>query len=296
MDGFDYKKIFRNREFRLKLINKLSFIPDSWYIRVVYWIKTGKKLNLKNPVGFNEKLNWLKLNDIHPEYTKLVDKLAVRDYISKEIGEEYLIPLLGHWEHFDDIDFTSLPDKFVLKCNHDSNSVSLITDKKSIDKKRLKEFYDGRLAINCYNLGRDYPYKKVKPCIIAEKFMENPNESGIKDYKFFCFNGNPRFMFVVAERFADKSETYYDMDFNRLDIVNGYTKTESSDIQPKNFEKMKQMAHFFSKDKKFVRIDFYEVGGQIYFGEFTFFPSGGFLLFEPPEWEKRLGDWIDLNV
>ena len=150
----DYKQIIKNRELRLQLIKLLSFIPDKPYLKLVYWIKTGKKLNLKKPVGFNEKLNWLKVNKIHPEYTELVDKIAVRKYISEKIGEDALFPLLGSWDTFEDIDFDSLPDKFVLKCNHDSGSVKIIDDKNSIDKKDLSAFFNRRLKLNAFCLGR----------------------------------------------------------------------------------------------------------------------------------------------
>ncbi len=289
----DYKKIFKNREFRLKLISLLKFIPTKPYLKMVYKIKTGKKLNLNNPIGFNEKLNWLKINNIHNEYTQLVDKLAVRDYISEKIGAEYLFPLLGHWERFEDIDFDSLPDKFVLKCNHDSGSVKLVRDKGSIDRKQFSEFFAGRLKMNPYTIGREYPYRNVKPCIIAEKYMEAPGGKSINDYKFFCFDGKPEIMFVATDRDVDVKFDFYDMDFNHLDIYNIHENSGKPIEKPSCFDEMKELCEKLTKGMKFVRLDFYEIDGQVYFGEFTFFHGGGFWLFKPDEWEKKLGDLIE---
>lgn len=292
---FDYKKLIKNRELRLQLIDKLSFIPTKPYLKLVYKIKTGKNLNLDNPVGFNEKLNWLKINDKVSSYTKLVDKLAVRDYIKETAGEEYLFPLLGHWEHFDDIDFDSLPDKFVLKCNHDSGSVKLVTDKSKINKAEFKAFFEGRLKINPYNAGREYPYKDIKPCIIAEKFMESSDGRGINDYKFFCFDGEPEIMFVATDRATDVRFDFYDMNFNHLLIYNIHPNSDHVVEKPQCFEDMKELCRKLTKGMKFVRFDLYEIDGKIYFGEFTFFHGGGFYLFEPEEWEKKLGDLIRID-
>ena len=290
----DYKKIFKDREKRLRLIYKLSFLPDVPYLKLVYRIKTGRKLDLKNPKGFNEKQNWLKLHDIHPEYTQLVDKYAVRSYISERLGEQYLFPLLGKWDSFDAIDFSALPDRFVLKCNHDSGSVRIIKDKDKIDRSELKTFFDDRLRMNSYYFGREYPYKDVKPCIIAEKYMEATDDQGINDYKFFCFNGKPEIMFVATDRATDVKFDFFDMDFTHLDIYNIHPNAGCVIEKPKAFEEMKEIAGELSKGMKFVRIDLYEIDGQVYFGEFTFFHGGGFYLFSPEEWERKLGDCIDL--
>lgn len=291
----DYKKLIKNRELRLQLIKLLSFVPSAPYLKMVYRIKTGEKLHLKNPVGFNEKLNWLKLNHIHPEYTQLVDKLAVRDYIREKIGEDYLFPLLGSWNSFDDIDFDALPDKFVLKCNHDSGSVKLITDKSKMDKAALKAFFERRLAMNAYCLGREYPYKDVPPKMMAEAFMEAPDGGGINDYKFFCFQGKPKLLFVATDRATDVRFDFFDMDFQHLDIVNIHEQSGKEIQRPSCFEEMKSLAETLSQGMEFVRIDLYEIGGRVYFGEFTFFHGGGFYLFHPAHWEKDLGDLLPLE-
>ena len=291
----DYKKLIKNRELRLQLIKLLSFVPSAPYLKMVYRIKTGEKLHLKNPVGFNEKLNWLKLNHIHPEYTQLVDKLAVRDYIREKIGEDYLFPLLGSWNSFDDIDFDALPDKFVLKCNHDSGSVKLITDKSKMDKAALKAFFERRLAMNAYCLGREYPYKDVPPKMMAEAFMEAPDGGGINDYKFFCFQGKPKLLFVATDRATDVRFDFFDMDFQHLDIVNIHEQSGKEIQKPSCFEEMKSLAETLSQGMEFVRIDLYEIGGRVYFGDFTFFHGGGFYLFHPAHWEKDLGDLLPLE-
>ena len=290
----DYKKIFKDREFRLKLINGLRFIPAKPYLNMVYKIKTGKKLNLKKPVGFNEKLNWLKVNDIHPEYTDYADKIKVREIVKEKLGEDICFPLLGQWDRYEDIDFDALPEKFVLKCNHDSASVTIVKDKSQIDHKKLAKFYNGRLKLNVYTIGREYPYKEIKPQIIAEKYMTPEGETDINDYKFFCFNGKPEIMFIATERNVDCKFDFFDMHFNHLDIENIHPQSGKDIEKPATFEQMKEIATKLSQGMKFVRIDLYEIEGKIYFGEFTFFHGGGFWLFNPPEWERKLGDMIKL--
>lgn len=291
----DYKRIFKNREFRLKLISCLRFIPTKPYLKMVYKIKTGKKLNLKNPIGFNEKLNWLKIYEQNPEYTYLVDKIKVREYIKEKIGEDICFPLLGQWDKYEDIDFDALPNQFVLKCNHDSGSVKIVKDKSKIDHKEFAKFFKSRLKMNPYAIGREYPYKRVKPMIMAETYMVPDDAKDIEDYKFFCFNGKPEIMFIATDRSVDVKFDFFDMDFNHLDIVNIHPQSGMQIKKPALFEEMKAMAAKLSAGMKFVRIDLYEIKGKIYFGEFTFFHGGGFWLFTPGEWEKKLGDWIDLS-
>lgn len=290
----DYKNLVKNREWRVKISNFLSFIPNRPYLKMVYFMKTGKRLNLDKPVGFNEKENWLKVNEIHPEYTNYVDKYEVRSIVDKTLGEGYMFPLFGVWDHYEDIDFATLPNQFVLKCTHDSGSVKIVKDKSTIIHKEYKNFFESRLRINSFNLGREYPYKNVKPRIIAEKLMEA--KEGINDYKFFCFNGKPTIMFVATERASgDTKFDFYDMDFNHLDIVNIHPQSTKGGItKPKCFDEMKDIAAKCSQGMRFVRIDLYEIDGKVYFGEYTFFHGGGFWLFKPDHWEKDLGDLIEI--
>lgn len=294
----DLKKILPPK-LRYRIMNMLWFLPDSLYIRLFYFTTTGQKLNLKHPTGYNEKLNWLKLNDKHPEYAKLVDKLAVREHIKQVLGEEYLFPLYGYWKSFDEIDFDALPNEFVLKCNHDSGSVKIIRDKSSLtqlDKKELKKFYEHRLSHDFFYAGREYPYKGLPRYIIAEQFMKDENGAvSIEDYKFFCFNGEPKIMFVATDRAIDCKFDFFDMEFRHLPITNIHPNAGEKIQKPALFDEMKEIATRLSKGMKQVRIDLYEIGGKIYFGEYTFFHGGGTVLFQPDEWEQTLGSWIDLE-
>lgn len=294
----DLKKFF-SPSFRGKIMYLLSFLPDKPYLQLFYFATTGKFINFKNPKGFNEKLQWLKVNDKHSEYTKLVDKLAVREHIKETLGEEYLFPILGCWESFDEIDFDTLPEKFVLKCNHDSGSTKVIKNMSELTEEKLNElraFFKKRLRRDFFYAGREYPYKKIKPYIIAEQFMvdESAPEKSIEDYKFFCFNGEPKIMFVATDRNVDVKFDFFDMDFNHLDIVNIHPQSGKNLEKPVMFDEMKKIAAKLSKGIKHVRIDLYELNGKIYFGEYTFFHGGGFSLFYPSEWERKLGDWIDI--
>lgn len=292
---FDYKKIISNRELRLKLINLLRFIPDKPYLKMVYRIKTGKKLNLKQPKTFCDKLNWMKLYDRHPEHTRLVDKVAVRDYLKEVLGEDICIPMLGAWDHYDEIDFDTLPEKFVLKCNHDSGSVKIITDKAAINHAEMRSFYESRLKQNPFVLGREYPYRDVCPKIYAEQYMVPQGDQDINDYKFFCFHGKPEILFVATERSTDCKFDFFDMEFRHLDIVNIHPQSEHSVPKPQTFEEMKRLAAKLSAGMKFVRIDLYEINGKVYFSEFTMYHAGGFWPMTPEEWEYKLGDLIQLN-
>lgn len=290
----DYQKIVRNRELRLKIGALLRFIPDRPYLKMYYYLKTGKRLNLDNPVGFNEKQNWLKLYDKHPEYSDYVDKVKVRDVVEKILGPGYFFPLLGTWKHFRDINFDELPNEFVLKCNHDSGSVKIIKDKSKINKKELETFFENRLSFDFSIFSRSYPYKNVEPCILAEELMKS--EGGINDYKFFCFDGKPTIMFVATDRASgDTRFDFYDMDFNHLDIVNIHPQSTKGGIKkPLCFDEMKEIAAKCSQGMKFVRVDLYEIDGKIYFGEYTFFHGGAMWLFKPDHWEKDLGDLLKI--
>lgn len=292
---FDYKNIIKDRELRLKLINWLRFIPTKPYLRMVYFIKTGKILHLNHPVTFCDKQNWLKVNEIHPEYTNLVDKTKTPKYIEEKLGKSMTIPILGIWDHYDEIKFDLLPRSFVLKCNHDSGSVKVIRDKDKMDHESLKAFFESRLKMNAYVLGREYPYKEVEPKIIVEQYMVPEGKEDIEDYKFFCFNGEPLILFVATNRSEDCKFDFYDMDFNHLDIVNIHPQSGKLLEKPKTFEEMKAIARSLSQGMKFVRIDLYEIEGKVYFGEFTFFHGGGFWPMTPAHWEYDLGKLISIR-
>ena len=264
----------------------------------MYKIKTGKELNLENPVLYNEKLQWLKLYDHRPEYTTMVDKYSVKQFVAERIGNKYVVQLLGVWESVEDIDFDSLPDKFVLKTTHDSGAVIICKNKKVFDinsaKKRLKYF----LKRNYYDCNREWPYKNVKPRIIAEAYMEDSIYGELRDYKFFTFGGVPKVLYIAQGR-GTSGETvadFFDMDFNHLDLKIDHEMAVIPPEKPKCFEEMKRLATILSEGTPQLRVDFYEVDGKVYFGEMTFFHCSGFEKFHPEEWDKIFGDWVKLPV
>lgn len=281
----------------MKLFRKLSrLIPDRIYLQIVYFRHFKKFIDFDNPKTFNEKIQWLKLNYRKEEYTKLVDKYRVKQYITKLIGEEYVIPTLGVWNNVDDIDFKSLPEKFVLKCNNDSGGIVICKNKKDFDEAKAKSFLKERLKNNGYWYGREWPYKNVKPCIIAEKYMEDSISKDIKDYKFFCFNGSMEFFDIDIDRFIEHRANYYDRNGNFLPFGKTYCPPDyTKKIEmPKNLDKMIELAETISHNTVLSRIDFYEIDGQVYFGEITFYPGSGFSPFTDEKWDYKLGDMIDL--
>lgn len=297
LNNVNFKFFDKNHKLRTAMMKLFGFLPDGAYLKFVFKMRTGKKLNLKNPVTFCDKQNWLKIHEKEARYTQLVDKIAVRDFVKDKIGEEHLFPMLGAWDSFDEIDFDALPESFVLKCNHDSGSVKIIQHKSELtneDIAALREHFTAKMKANIFFAGREYPYKDVKPRILAEKLMVAEDGKGISDYKFFCFNGKPEMLFIATDRSTDVKFDFFDMDFNHLDILNIHPQSGKQLEKPACFEEMKEIAAKFSKGMKFVRLDLYEVNGKVYFGEFTFFHGGGFWPLEPDVWEKKLGDLIEI--
>ncbi len=272
-------------------------MPDKEYLEKKFYVTMGYPLDLNNPQTFNEKLQWLKLYDRKPEYTMMVDKYKVREYIKEKLGEEYLIPLLGVWDKAEDIDFDKLPNQFVLKCNHNSGlGMYICKDKSKLTQKEIKVIRKNLikgLQQDYYLTGREWPYKNVPRKIIAEKYMED--ETGqLRDYKFYCFNGEPKIIMINSDREIGKTKAdYFDMDFNWIDLKWGYEHALIKPSKPINFKKMKELAVVLSKNIPELRVDFYEVNNKIYFGELTFFDGSGFDKIEPKEWDKKIGDWID---
>ena len=278
-----------------EIVKKLTMIlPDSLYIRLKYFQHFKKFPNLKNPKTFNEKLQWLKLHDRNPEYTKMVDKYAVRKYIKEKIGEEYLIPLLGVWDSFDEIDFDKLPEQFVLKCTHDSGGLVICKDKSKLDMEKARKKISACLKNNYYWTGREWPYKKLVPRIIAEKYMVDESGTELKDYKFFCFDGEPKCLFIATDRPHDTKFDFYDVEFKHLPFTNGHPYSGRELKKPQGFDEMLRLARILSKGIKQSRIDFYDINGKVYFGEITFFHWSGFMPFEPEEWDYTLGSYINL--
>ena len=280
------------------LIKKcLHILPDEWYIQLQYLHHFHCFANLKSPQTFNEKLNWLKLHDRNPLYMTLVDKYAVKKWVADKIGSQYIIPTLGVWGKAEDIDFEALPNQFVLKANHDSGGIVICRDKAQLDKQATIDKLSNALKNNGYWYGREWPYKNVKPCIIAEKYMEDSRTKELRDYKFFCFNAEPKMLFIASDRYHPIEETkfdFYDMQFNHLPFTNGHPNSQKRIEKPVMFEEMKRLAQKLSEGIAQVRVDFYEIDGRIYFGEMTFSHWGGFMPFDPPEWDKKIGDWLVL--
>ena len=282
----------------LYLMNKNFFkwIPDEKYITIKYKLEMNQKLNLKEPKTFNEKLQWLKLYDRNPEYTKMVDKYEAKKYVADIIGQEYIIPTLGVWDKFEDIEFDKLPKQFVLKPTHTSGNVFICKDKEKINYKQLRKMINKWLKRDYYLVHREWPYKNIKPKIIAEQYMVDDSGMKLKDYKFFCFNGIAQTILVCSNRNGSfKNTNFYDINWNLQPFTREKHKNSNEQIKkPKNLDEMITVAEKLSKDIPFVRVDLYEINGKVYFGELTFYPSSGFEGFEPEEWDKKLGDMLEL--
>lgn len=258
-------------------------------------MRTGTRLNLENPTTFNEKLQWLKIHNRRPEYTKMVDKYEVRQYIADTLGEEYLIPLLGVWNSPGEIEFDKLPNQFVLKCTHDSGSVIICNDKSQLNipkvKKKLKKF----LRREHFWRGREWPYKDTVPRIIAEQYMVDDSGVELKDFKFYCFDGEAKIIEVDFDRYQGHKRNFYDMNWELSDLEIGHKLDSNKMIpKPKCLSKMTDISERLSESIPHVRIDFYLIRERIYFGEITFYHGSGFQLFSSRDWEKKMGDWIKL--
>ena len=274
----------------------INFLPDKVCLSLVYRGAYGRKLNLDNPTRYSEKLQWIKLYDRCPLYSKLVDKYEVKSYVSERIGEEYIIPTLGVWNSFDDISFENLPEQFVLKCTHDSGGLVICTDKKQLNIDNARTKINKSLKTNYYKLFREWPYKNVTPRIVAEKFMVDNATGELRDYKFYCFNGVVRALGIYSDRGAGKTTKadYFDRDFNWLDLKWGYEHAIERPEKPSLYDKMIEIAESLSQGFPEVRVDLYLCNNRVYFGELTFFHNAGFCSIHPESWEKTLGGWIKL--
>lgn len=289
---FIYKILFKLISNRV--VNKM--IPSKLWLKLEYYISINKELNLKNPRTFNEKLQWLKLYDRNPEYVNLVDKYKVRNYIEKAIGREYLIPLIGVYDRYEDINFDELPDQFVLKPNHTSGDVFICKDKNKIDYNSLEEEVNSWLKREYYWYHREWCYKNIEPKILCEKFMVDESGVELKDYKFLCFNGEPKIIQVMSGRAnGNYYLNHFDLDWNNVNIKRK-THKESFNLikKPDNLNEMIQISEILSREIPFSRIDLYKTSNQILFGEITLFPVSGYMDFANEELDELLGSWIEL--
>ena len=296
----NFIKLFTDSKYRFFRLNQLGFyrlVNDKVYTKKIFYYKTGKHLKLNSPKTFTEKLQWLKLYDRKSEYTTMVDKYAVKKYVADRIGEQYIIPTLGVWERFDDIDFNMLPNQFVLKCTHDSGGVIICRSKSKFDLETAKKKINSSLKRNYYYAHREWPYKNVPPRIIAECYMEDTQTTDLRDYKFFCFNGDPIYCQVISDRTFHMTIDFFDMEWNHQEFTGltlGKPFCNSPIPIPIQFDKMKEIAKILAKESLFLRVDFYEVKGNLYFGELTFYPNAGYGNFIPDKYNLILGEMLKL--
>ncbi len=284
------------RALTIKLLAKISPLiwSDKLYLKMRYRLFMGKSLNLDNPQTFNEKQNWMKLYYHLPIFSRLVDKYEVKSIVSDIIGKKYIIPTLGVWDNVDDIDFDSLPQQFVLKCTHDSGGLVVCKDKSKLDIPSAIKKISLALRRNYYKVSREWGYKYVQPRIIAEAYMEDSTTKSLDDYKFFCFDGEVKIMFMATERSTDVKFDFFNREGNHLDIINGHPMAQKVPTLPNTFGKMIELAEKLSKGYPFMRVDLYDVDGSIYFGEYTLYHFGATMPIEPESWDYMLGGWIKL--
>ena len=273
-----------------------QWLSDRVFLSLQYRCLVGKKLNLNNPQTYNEKLQWLKIHDHNPRYPIMVDKYDAKQYVESIIGSQYIIPTLGVWSSTEEIDWSLLPNRFVLKCTHDSGGIVVCKDKEFFDKKRAIEILNKSLQTNFYYRTREWPYKNLTPRIIAEQYMEDASGE-LTDYKFFCFDGEPKAVFIASDRLDPTTETkfdFFDMNFNHLPFTGGHPNSDKKITKPTCFEEMKEIAHRLSEGIPHLRVDLYEINGNVFFGELTFYHWGGMAPFNPEIWGRIFGDWLNL--
>lgn len=291
-------RVFTHKFYGVILDTIAPLLKDERYLKLRWNYVMGSPLNLRHPQTFNEKLQWLKLYDRRPEYTKMVDKYYAKDYVSGILGKDFIIPTIGVWDSANLIDFNFLPEQFVLKCTHDSGGVVICKNKDSLDRKATIEKLNEGLQSKFFWQTREWPYKNVKPRIIAEKYMEDESGFELKDYKFFCFNGRCEFFKIDFDRQNKHRANYFSracelMPFGEVICPPDYSRKLN---MPSNLDEMINKAELIAStiNNAFVRVDLYNINGHIYFGEITFYPASGIGKFEPEEWDLKLGELIQL--
>lgn len=267
-------------------------LSDAVYLRVVYYLIFGKKLHIENPTTFNEKLNWLKLNKREDRYTQMADKYAVKEMVASLIGSQFVVKNYGVYDSWDEIDFSKLPNQFVLKGTHDSGGAFLCRDKSTFNYAAVREEMERNQKTNFYYWYREWPYKNIKPRIIVDELLDDHSGKELRDYKFWCFNGKPAYMYITIKG-ENVYENFYDMDYNAVPINHYFPRHQPEFEKPANFALMKELAAKLSQNVPFVRVDFFDVNGQVYFGEYTFYDWGGMRPFKG-DWDKKLGELIKL--
>ncbi len=273
----------------------LKFVPDEEFLKFAFYHKVGYKLNLDEPKTFNEKLQWLKLYDRRPEYTAMVDKYEVKKTVADMIGDEYIIPTLGVWDSFDEIDFEPLPERFVLKCTHDSGGVVICKAKSSFDIEKAEKKLKASLKRNYYWVSREWPYKNVKKRIICEEYLQDADNEVLTDYKVLCFNGEPRLIQLHSGRHTEAyTQDIYDTEWNLTDFFNhGYPLSGKSTERPKELDLMLTLSRKLAQGLPHVRVDWYSVNGKLYFGELTLYTHGGLCAYGSGQ-DELIGEWLEL--
>lgn len=256
----------------------------------------GRRLNLNNPQTYTEKLQWLKLHNTNPLFSRMVDKYTAREIVAQIAGKEYLVPLIGVWNRFEEIAFELLPNEFVLKTTHDSGTVIICNDKTNFDIEKARKILTKSLKTNYFIKSREYPYKYAMPRIICEKLLKDPSNDVIPDFKLFCFNGKPGLLLVVTGSHIKKYNSWYDKDFNQLPFQAGFPLPEKPPVKPVNHESMLKLLEMLSCGLPHILRDLYNVEGKIYFGEFTFHHAGEIIRFTLNEWDYTLGEMICLSI
>lgn len=286
-------------EFVASLVENCSFLfPDKAYLSIMFKYRMGYSIDWSNPKSYSEKLQWLKLYDRNPLYTTLVDKYEVKKYVSEKIGDQYIAKLLGVWDTPNQIDYDLLPDKFVLKTTHGGGNCGVVIckDKSSLDIQHTQKELESSMKYDLYKDSREWPYKNVKRRIIAEEYLEDAGTKELRDYKFFCFDGKVKALFVATERQTRKEPffNFFDENYNVIDVKQGHPRAEVPPVKPTLFEEMKMISEKLSKGLPHVRVDLYEANGRVYFGELTFYHFGGMVPFEPSSWDETFGSWLHL--
>jgi hypothetical protein len=277
--------------------NHRFLLSDKQYLKLLYKHYYHEKLNLVTPSLYRQKVEYLKLYDRNPIYSKLVDKIKMKEFVASKVGSKYVIPLLGVYKTFNEIDFSKLPKSFVLKANADSGSVFVIKDKTNYDFSTAKRKLNKSLKVNYYYHFREWPYKNVKRLIFAEKtILDSEQNDALVDYKWFCFNGVPTIMYIGRDRGKQPTTDFFDTNFNHLDLVMKDPNSKYAIPKPCNFDKMKEIATILSKGIPLIRVDFYCPKDEVYVGELTFYHNGGFVKMNSEIWETYLGSLIDLSL
>jgi len=274
-----------------------NWMADDLYLKLIYRAETGKKLNLKNPTTFNEKLQWLKINNRKNEFSIMADKYRVREYISKKIGEKYLIPLIGVYDNENEIPWDNLPESFVIKCTHGSNCNIICKCKEELDIEAAKGKLNRWLKHSWFNFGREWVYKNITPRIIIEKYMVDESNVELKDYKMFCFDGKVKMIQVDFGRFINHKRNIYRPNWELTELSIKYPRDEDIALDcPQKLDEMIELGEILSKNIPHVRVDFYSINNRLYFGELTFYQGSGFEHFYPDKYETIFGDWINLDI